>query len=143
MRGRSATNTLVVATALPAVIVAGIATALNRVELAARLRQRVVGVSAIVFILTVPLWLIVVLRGVLYPVVVGADDLDDSWGGPTLAGAWAAHLGLGVAILLAVSFLLAWWRPPRNTYMDSAGCVVDPRARTDPTMHRDARRPRR
>jgi hypothetical protein len=114
MRGRLGTNTLVVATALPAVIVAGIASAANRVGLAARLRQRASRVSAIVFILTVPLWLIVVLRGVLYP-VVGAGDLEDSWGGPTLAGAWAAHLGLGVAILLAVSFVLAWWRPPRST----------------------------
>ena len=114
MRGRLGTNTLVVATALPAVIAAGIASAANRVELAARLRQRAGGVSAIVFILTGPLWLIVVLRGVLYP-IVGADDLEDSWGGPTLAGAWAAHLGLGVAILLAVSFVLAWWRPPRST----------------------------
>jgi hypothetical protein len=114
MRGRLSTNTLAVATAVPAVIVAGIASAANRVELAARLRQRASRVSAIVFILTVPLWLIVVLRGVLYP-VVGADDLEDSWGGPTLAGAWAAHLGLGVAILLAVSFVLAWWRPPRST----------------------------
>jgi len=113
MRGRLGTNTLVVATALPAMIVAGIASAANRVELAARLRQRAGPVSAIVFILTVPLWLIVVLRGVLYP-VVGAGDLEDSWGGPTLAGAWAAHLGLGVAILLAVSFVLAWWRPPRG-----------------------------
>jgi hypothetical protein len=107
------TNTLVVATALPAVIMAGIASAANRVELAAWLRQRAGRVSAVVVILTVPLWLIVVLRGVLYP-VAGADDLEDSWGGPTLAGAWAAHLGLGVAILLAVSFVLAWWRPPRG-----------------------------
>jgi hypothetical protein len=114
MRGRFGTDTLVVATALPAVIMAGVATAANRVELAARLRQRAVGVSAVVFIFTGPLWLIVVLRGVLYP-DIGADDLQDSWGGPTLAGAWAAHLGLGIAILLAVSFVLAWWRPPRST----------------------------
>jgi hypothetical protein len=114
MRGRLGTDTLIVATALPAAIMAGIATAANRVELAARLRQRAVGVSAIVLILTGPLWLIVVLRGVLYP-VIGADDLEDSWGGPTLAGAWAAHLGLGVAILLVASFVLAWWHPLRST----------------------------
>jgi hypothetical protein len=62
-------------------------------------------------VLTGPLWLIVVLRGVLYP-LIEADDLRDSWGGPTLAGAWAVHFALGVAILLAASFVLAWWRPP-------------------------------
>ena len=113
MSRRLVTNTLVVATALPAVIIAGIATAMHHVELAARLQQRAVGVSVAFLVLTGPLWLIVAWRGVLYP-LVGADDLRDSWGGPTLAGAWAAHLGLGVAILLAVSFVLAWWRPPRT-----------------------------
>jgi hypothetical protein len=113
MQRRLGTNTLVVATALPAVIMAGIATATNRVELAARLRQRAAGVSVVFLVLTGPLWLIIVLRGVLYP-LIGADNLQDSWGGPTLAGAWAAHLGLGVGILLAASFVLAWWRPPRT-----------------------------
>jgi hypothetical protein len=103
-----------VATALPAVIMAGIATAANHVELAARLRQRAAGVSVVSLVLTGLLWLIIVLRGVLYP-VTGADDLKDSWGGPTLVGAWAAHLGLGIVILLAVSFVLAWWRPPPGT----------------------------
>ena len=104
-------DTIVVATALPAVIVASIATATNRVELAARLGKRAGGVSMVSLVLTGPLWLIVVFRGVLYP-LIGADHLRDSWGGPTLAGAWAAHFALGVAILLAVSFVLAWWRPP-------------------------------
>jgi hypothetical protein len=47
MQRRLGSNTLIVATALPAVIMAGIATATNRVELAARLRQRVVGVSVV------------------------------------------------------------------------------------------------
>jgi hypothetical protein len=113
MRRRLGANTLVVATALPALIMAGIAAGANRAELAARLRQRAVAVSVLFLALTGPLWLIIVLRGVLYP-VIAADDLQDSWGGPTLVGAWAAHLGLGVAILLAVSFVLAWWRPPRT-----------------------------
>jgi hypothetical protein len=75
--------------------------------------DRAGGVSVVSLVLTGPLWLIVVLRGVLYP-LIGADDLQDSWGGPTLAGAWAAHFALVVAILLAVSFVLAWWRPPNR-----------------------------
>lgn len=114
MRRRLGTNTFIVATALPAAILAGIAAVANHVELAARLRQRAAGVSVVSLVVTGPLWLIIVVRGALYP-VIGADDLQDSWGGPTLAGAWAAHLGLGIAILLSVSFALAWWRPPRST----------------------------
>jgi hypothetical protein len=43
---------------------------------------------------------------VLYP-VVGLDDLEDSWGGPTLVGAWAVHLAIGVAALVVVSFAVA------------------------------------
>ena len=112
MRRGLGRDTIVVATAVPALITAGIATVTNRVELVARLRQRAGGVSVVSLVLTAPLWFIVVLRGVLYP-LIGADDLQDSWGGPTLAGAWATHFALGVAILLAVSFVLAWWHPPR------------------------------
>ncbi|MEU6187935.1 hypothetical protein [Nocardia sp. NPDC047038] len=37
-------------------------------------------------------------RGVCYP-LVASDDLEDSWGGPTLAGAWAVHAALGVGLL--------------------------------------------
>jgi hypothetical protein len=106
-------DTIVVVTALPATIIAGIATATNRVEVAARLRQRLAGVSVVAQVVTAPLWLLVLLRGVLYP-LIGADDLQDSWGGPTLAGAWAAHFAIGVAVLVAVSLVLAWWRPPRR-----------------------------
>ncbi|GHE28413.1 hypothetical protein Shyd_26850 [Streptomyces hydrogenans] len=49
-----------------------------------------------------------VLRGLLYP-LVESGPYDHSWGGPTLAGAWAAHFlvalpfaaaGLGVLALL-------------------------------------------
>ena len=45
------------------------------------------------------------VRGVLYP-LVAADDYENSWGGPTLAGAWAVHalLGLGAYINRACVF---------------------------------------
>jgi hypothetical protein len=111
MRRGLGMDTITVATALPAVVMARIATATNRVDLAVRLRQRAGGVSVLSLVLTAPLWLLVVLRGVLYP-LTGADDLQNAWGGPTLVGAWAVHFAIGVGILLAVSFFLAWWRPP-------------------------------
>ncbi|MET8777306.1 hypothetical protein AB0H49_04565 [Nocardia sp. NPDC050713] len=41
---------------------------------------------------------IAVVRGVCYP-LVAADDYENSWGGPTLAGAWAVHAALGVGLL--------------------------------------------
>jgi len=37
-------------------------------------------------------------------------NLNNSWGGPTLAGAWAVHLALGVALLLAVALPFALWQ---------------------------------
>ncbi|MFI1916679.1 hypothetical protein [Nocardia sp. NPDC020380] len=42
------------------------------------------------------------VRGVLYP-VVAAHEYQNSWGGPTLAGAWAVHA------VLAVGLLPLWW----------------------------------
>ncbi|MEU2037193.1 hypothetical protein [Nocardia niwae] len=37
-------------------------------------------------------------RGICFP-LVASDNLDGSWGGPTLAGAWAVHAVLGVGLL--------------------------------------------
>jgi hypothetical protein len=62
-------------------------------------------------VITAPAWLLLATRGVLYP-LFGSDDLDNSWGGPTLVGAWAAHFAVGVAVLLAVSFILAAFGSP-------------------------------
>ncbi|MBF6384228.1 hypothetical protein IU444_08790 [Nocardia farcinica] len=42
--------------------------------------------------------LVALTRGLAYPVLTG-DDYANSWGGPTLAGAWAVHAVLGVALL--------------------------------------------
>ncbi|UFS98570.1 hypothetical protein [Nocardia huaxiensis] len=57
-------------------------------------------------------WLVVFLatiafvRGVAYP-LFGADGYEHSWGGPTLAGAWAVHAALGVGLLPVWAVLLA------------------------------------
>ena len=45
------------------------------------------------------------VNGALYP-LLDAHDYQNSWGGPTLAGAWAAHAGLTVPILVAAVWLL-------------------------------------
>ncbi|WP_446222375.1 hypothetical protein ACTWPB_21530 [Nocardia sp. IBHARD005] len=39
---------------------------------------------------------LVLVRGLAYPLV--ADGYENSWGGPTLVGAWAVHAVLGVLI---------------------------------------------
>ncbi|MFD3745542.1 hypothetical protein [Nocardia sp. NPDC058633] len=40
---------------------------------------------------------LVLVRGLAYP-LVAADGYQNSWGGPSLAGAWATHAVLGVLI---------------------------------------------
>ncbi|MGI5404788.1 hypothetical protein ACQEVG_36070 [Streptomyces sp. CA-135486] len=45
------------------------------------------------------------VNGALYP-LLDAHDYQNSWGGPTLAGAWAAHAALAVPILVAAVWLL-------------------------------------
>jgi hypothetical protein len=57
------------------------------------------------FALVVPAWAVFLGRGVFYP-AFGADHLEQSWGGPTLAGAWFAHFILGPPMLLVVTLLL-------------------------------------
>jgi len=90
-------KTIVVATALPVAGFAQVADATKRQDVATRLRSWADGTSRGTLAVTVPLWLIVVLRGVLYP-AFGAGDLRNSWGGPTLAGAWAVHLAVWTAL---------------------------------------------
>jgi len=100
-------RTVVIAAASPARAVALAADAAGAGGRADRIKGRLEGVSGLAYILTTLLWVLVLWRGILYPVFGGAKDLAASWGGPTLAGAWAAHLGLTVAALFVVSFVLA------------------------------------
>lgn len=46
------------------------------------------------------------VRGVFYP-LIAADDLEHSWGGPTLAGAWAVHAAGGLLPLPLWVLLIA------------------------------------
>ncbi|WP_378729605.1 hypothetical protein [Nocardia brasiliensis] len=46
------------------------------------------------------------VRGVCYP-LVASDDYENSWGGPTLTGAWSVHALIGIAMLPVWLLLLA------------------------------------
>lgn len=59
------------------------------------------GTGAVAWFLTL-LTVVALVRGLAYPVVTG-DGYENSWGGPTLAGAWLVHAAL--ALLLAPAFL--------------------------------------
>jgi hypothetical protein len=71
------------------------------------------------FALMGPAWAVFLTRGVLYP-VFGADNLHRSWGGPTLAGAWAAHFVQGPPLLAAVTLVL--W--PVSRYQARSACAL-------------------
>ena len=62
-------------------------------------------VNLLAFALVVPAWSVFITRGVLYP-LFGADHLERSWGGPTLAGAWVAHFIQGPPLLLIVTLMI-------------------------------------
>jgi len=83
-----------------------VASVIRRDDAARWLRARAASTPIVAKLVTAPFWLLLIARGVLYP-VFGADDLEHSWGGPTLLGAWAVHLLIGIALLAAVSVLLA------------------------------------
>jgi hypothetical protein len=74
---------------------------------AGRVRRHLARLPAdlVSFALMGPAWAVFLARGVLYP-VFGADNLDRSWGGPTLAGAWAAHFIQGPPLLLVITLVL-------------------------------------
>jgi hypothetical protein len=57
------------------------------------------------FALLGPAWAVFIARGVLYP-VFGADHLDRSWGGPSLAGAWVVHFIQGPPLLFVLTLVL-------------------------------------
>lgn len=99
-------RTGVIATAVPTWVGARVAARTGRPELADRLRARAASVPVASRLGTIPFWLIVVLRGLLYPTMAG--DPATSWGGPTLVGAWVVHLLIALAMLLALSLGLAW-----------------------------------
>lgn len=118
---RPLASTALVAVALPLRIAQWIAWALGAASCAARLRALTAGIPLVAYMLTGVVWVPVFVSGIFYP-ILDAGNLKNSWGGPTLIGAWVTHLALGVGLLFAVSFLFALWRPPKAiSRRDSSG----------------------
>ncbi|MGY0499065.1 hypothetical protein ACWZHB_11270 [Nocardia sp. FBN12] len=84
---------------------------------------------------------LVLVRGLAYP-LMAADGYENSWGGPTLAGAWAVHAALGVLIAPVIVVMIAvfgrlqlrltrtvlggdrsWWAIPAAVALAAAGSL--------------------
>ncbi len=82
------------------------------------------------------------IRGICYPLIAG-DNLEGSWGGPSLAGAWAVHAVLGVGLLPVWLLVLAglgafqvrltrgllgrngpWWPAPAAVVLAVGGALL-------------------
>jgi hypothetical protein len=113
MRRSVARDTIVIATVVPAQVIAWAADAARWHDRANRLRDWCAGVPIVAYGVTTVLWVVVVWRGALYPAFGGARNLRASWGGPTLAGAWAVHFAIAAGALLVASLALAWLRKTR------------------------------
>src|SRR5215472_844451 len=105
----AAQATVLVAAVLPVRIVSWIAAGAGAASVAGRLRALTHGIPAAAYVVTGLAWVPLVPDGILYPLFDSAN-LNHSWGGPTLIGAWAVHLALGLALLLAVALPFALWQ---------------------------------
>ena len=105
-------GTLLVAGALPMRVASWIAGIFGARTAAGRLRRLTTGVPLAAYLVTGVIWAFFLPDGVLYPIFDSAN-LEHSWGGPSLAGAWAVHFALGAVLLLVVSLPFAVWRSPK------------------------------
>jgi len=106
---RTGQSMMLVAAVLPIRIASWIAAGAGAAGAAGRLRALTYGIPAAAYVATGLVWLPLVADGILYPLFDSAN-LKNSWGGPTLIGAWAVHFVLGLALLLAVSLPFALWQ---------------------------------
>lgn len=111
---RFVVNTVVVAFVLPLRLTSWAQHRLGAERRATRLRARTAGVPIAAYVVTAVAWFFLLHSGLFYP-VFDATDLQGSWGGPTLVGAWTVHLALSLGLLFVVAFPFALWRPPGTT----------------------------
>ncbi|MFJ7626791.1 hypothetical protein ACIQZN_09910 [Streptomyces sp. NPDC097595] len=70
--------------------------------------------NALAFALAAPSVTLLLTRGLLYPLATAGEDTANAWGGPTPAGAWAAHFAIALAMVTAVAALLTTTRRPHR-----------------------------
>ncbi|MGQ4485456.1 hypothetical protein LRE75_09640 [Streptomyces sp. 372A] len=70
--------------------------------------------NALAFALAAPSMVLLLTRGLLYPLATAGEDPTHAWGGPTAAGAWAAHFAIALAMVTVVAALLAATRRPHR-----------------------------
>ena len=107
---RLVVSTIVVAFVLPLRVAAWAAGGLGADRSAARLRALTAGAPIAAYVVTGVVWFFLLHSGIFYP-VFDAGNLQNSWGGPTLVGAWVVHLALALGLLLVVAFPFALWGP--------------------------------
>ncbi|WP_405935372.1 hypothetical protein OG338_00360 [Streptomyces sp. NBC_00726] len=70
--------------------------------------------NALAFALAAPSVTLLLTRGLLYPLATKGEDTANAWGGPTPAGAWAAHFAIALAMVTVVAALLTATRRPHR-----------------------------
>ncbi|MFF7340548.1 hypothetical protein ACFZAT_24820 [Streptomyces sp. NPDC008163] len=70
--------------------------------------------NALAFALAAPSVALLLTRGLLYPLATRGEDTANAWGGPTPAGAWAAHFAIALAMVTLVTALLTTTRRPHR-----------------------------
>ncbi|WP_241989911.1 MULTISPECIES: hypothetical protein [unclassified Streptomyces] len=70
--------------------------------------------NLLAFAVTGPCVVLLVARGVFYPLATAGEDVSHAWGGPTAAGAWAAHFAIALAMVTVVAAVLVAVRRPHR-----------------------------
>ncbi|MEV5600565.1 hypothetical protein AB0L33_03855 [Streptomyces sp. NPDC052299] len=70
--------------------------------------------NVLAFALATPSVVLLLSRGLLYPLATAGEDPTHAWGGPTAAGAWAAHFAIALVMVTVVAALLVATRRPHR-----------------------------
>ncbi|MBB5836263.1 hypothetical protein [Kribbella italica] len=112
----------------------------RRPSTALRVAHRVITVAhGLLALFLIGLWGIAVVRGPFFGLVEHGPFGPETWGGPTLAGAWAVHAAVAVPVIVLIPLALLgirrlhttmtreplrWWTWPVAVLIAVAGVVL-------------------